>query len=58
MTMRNEFYVIGAAYPVGPFRSRAKAEREMRFLLEDLRADQPDAPADDDFGVYIQHRQF
>ena len=40
------------------FRARRAAEQEMRFLLEDLRAENPDAPDGDDFGVYIQHRQF
>ncbi len=58
MAMRHEFYVIGATHPIGPFRSHKAAEREMRFLLEDLRADNPGASDGDDFGVYIQHRQF
>ncbi len=56
--MRHEFYVVGVAHPIGPFRSRKAAERELRFLREDMRAANPDAVEGDDFGCYIQHRQF
>lgn len=55
---KHSYYVVGGGYPIGPFVERKTAEREMRFLLEDMRSANPDAPEGDDFGVYIQHRQF
>ena len=59
MTIRHEFYVVGGKFPEGPFRTRKAAERELRDLQAQARTDDPDPNwGDDDFGLYIQHRQF
>ena len=59
MSMRHEFYVVGGRHPAGPFRTRKAAERELRDMQAQARADDTDPDwGDDDFGMYVQHRQF